>query len=74
MHDQVFLPFVVALEDESIVLADAGFNDAVGIPANLKLGPHRAWNERMLVETPLSLVITARIRSFIVFVPILKPV
>ena len=58
VHDQVFLPLVVALEDESIVLADTGFNDADGIPANLKLCPRGTWNERMLVETALSLVTT----------------
>lgn len=58
VHDQVFLPLVAALEDESIVLADTGFNDADGIPANLKLCPRGTWNERMLVETALSLVTT----------------
>jgi hypothetical protein len=56
VHDQTFLPLVSALEDESIVLADTGFNDADGIPANLKLCPRGTWNERMLVETALSLV------------------
>ena len=55
-HDQVFLPLVEAVEDVSIVLADTGFNDADGIPANLKLCPRGTWNERMLVETALSLV------------------
>lgn len=55
-HDQVFLPLVAALEDISIVLADTGFNDADGIPSNLKLCPRGTWNERMLVETALSLV------------------
>ena len=58
VHDQVFLPLVAALEAESIVLADTGFNDADGIPANLKLCQRGTWNERMLVETALSLVTT----------------
>lgn len=58
VHDQVFLPLVAALEDETIVLADIGFNDADGIPPNLKLCPRGTWNERMLVETALSLVTT----------------
>jgi hypothetical protein len=58
VHDQVFLPLVAALEEVSIVLADTGFNDANGIPANLKLCPRGTWNERMLVETMLSLVTT----------------
>lgn len=58
VHDQTFLPLVKALEEESIVLADTGFNDADGIPSNLKLCPRGTWNERMLVETALSLVTT----------------
>ena len=58
VHDQVFLPLVAALEEQSIVLADTGFNDADGIPANLKLCERGTWNERMLVETALSLVTT----------------
>jgi hypothetical protein len=56
VHDQVFLPLVAALEDESIVLADTGFNSATGILSNLKLCPRGTWNERMLIETGLSLV------------------
>jgi hypothetical protein len=58
VHDQVFLPLVAALEQESIVLADTGFRDADGIPTNLKLCPRGTWNERMVVETALSLVTT----------------
>lgn len=56
VHDQVFLPLVEQYEDESIVLADVGFNSAQGIPSNLKLCRRGTWNERMLVETALSLV------------------
>ncbi len=56
VHDQTFLPLVSDLEDERIVLAGTGFNDADGIPSNLKLCPRGTWNERMLVETALSLV------------------
>ena len=56
VHDQTFLPLVQGVEGESIVLADTGFNSADGIPSNLKLCPRGRWNERMLVETALSLV------------------
>ena len=56
VHDQVFLPLVAALEQKSIVLADTGFQDATGIPPNLKLCPRGTWNERMVVETALSMV------------------
>ncbi len=54
--DKVFLPMVVPFDGLTIVLADVGFKDAQGIPTNLKLCPRGTWNERMLVETALSLV------------------
>lgn len=56
VHDQIFLPLVQALEEETIVLADTGFNCAQGIPSNLKLCPRGTWNERMLIETAMSMV------------------
>lgn len=56
--DQVFLPMAEALEERSIVLADVGFKRAAGIPNNLKICPRGTWNDRMLVETMLSLVTT----------------
>ncbi|MBK8031244.1 MAG: hypothetical protein IPK17_17480 [Chloroflexi bacterium] len=37
VHDRVSLPLVTTQVDGSIVFADTGFNDANGIPANLKL-------------------------------------
>jgi hypothetical protein len=58
VHDQVFLPLVAALDERCIVLADVGFNCKAGIPTNLKLCPRGTWNDRMLVETALSLVTT----------------
>jgi hypothetical protein len=56
VHDQTFLPLVAAFDGQTIVLADSGFNRAAGIPRNLKLCPRGAWNERMIVETALSMV------------------
>lgn len=56
VHDQTFLPLIEPYVGATIVLADTGFADADGIPANLKLCPRGSWNERMLVETTLSLV------------------
>jgi hypothetical protein len=56
VHDQTFLPLVEALDGKSIVLGDVGFNRSSGIPANLKLCPRGTWNERMLIETVLSMV------------------
>ena len=40
----------------TIVLADFGKRDAEGVCENLKLCPKGAWNERMLIETALSMV------------------
>jgi hypothetical protein len=54
--DKTFLPLVEALEGQTIVLADVGFKDKDGIPDNLKLCPRGTWNERMVIETILSLV------------------
>lgn len=56
VHDQVFLPLVGPFNEQTIVLADTGFDRADGIPANLKLCPRGTWNERMVVETVLSMV------------------
>ena len=39
-----------------IVLSDTGFHAAEGDPANLKLCQHGAWEDRMLVETVLSML------------------
>jgi len=55
-HDQHFHPLIQRLIDVSIVLADFGFRSAGGIPENLKLCAKGTWNERMCVETALSMV------------------
>jgi len=56
VHDQAFLPVVEAVVDTSIVFADYGFRCAEGIPDNLNLCAKGTWNERMFVETALSMV------------------
>lgn len=43
-------------EAQTITLADLGFQSADGLPANLKLCARGTWNERMLIETVLSMV------------------
>jgi len=54
--DQNFHPMIAQLEGRSIVLSDLGFRSAEGVPSNLKLCAKGTWNERMLVETALSMV------------------
>lgn len=53
--DQRFAQVAAPFEGTTITLADQGFN-AVDRPANVKLCIRGEWNERMLVETVLSLV------------------
>jgi hypothetical protein len=54
--DQAFAPLAGHFDGRTITLADAGFRRADGQPPNLKLCPRGAWNERVLIETVLSLV------------------
>jgi hypothetical protein len=56
VHDQRFHPVMERHRDETIILADWGFRSVAGVPENCKLCPKGTWNERMLVETALSLV------------------
>jgi hypothetical protein len=53
--DQRFAPVAAPFAEGTISLADLGFA-AVERPPNLKLCARGEWNERMLVETVLSLV------------------
>src|SRR2546428_327994 len=43
-------------EDQMIVLSDTGFHAVEGDPSNLKLCPRGEWQDRMLVETVLSML------------------
>ena len=44
------------VEERMTVLSDTGFHAAEGDPSNLKLCPRGAWEDRMLVETVLSML------------------
>ena len=39
-----------------VILGDMGFHAREGDPSNLKLGERGQWNERMMVETVLSML------------------
>ena len=43
-------------EEQMIVLSDTGFHAAEGDPANLKLCQRGEWQDRLLVETVLSML------------------
>lgn len=56
VHDQHFHHVIERMNERSIVLADPGFRSVDGIPDNCKLCAKGTWNERMRVETALSMV------------------
>jgi len=44
------------VDGRMIVLSDTGFHAAAGDPSNLKLCQRGEWQDRMLVETVLSML------------------
>ena len=56
VKDKHFNPLVEPFIGQTIVLADYGFRDKVGVPENMKICKKGTWNERMCVETALSLI------------------
>ena len=54
--DNTFQWLIRQVEEQMIVLSDTGFHAAEGDPTNLKLCPRGEWQDRMLVETVLSML------------------
>jgi hypothetical protein len=54
--DHTFQWLIRQCEEQMIVLRDTAFHAAEGDPANLKLCQRGAWEDRMLVETVLSML------------------
>ncbi|MFN8531942.1 MAG: hypothetical protein U0556_00130 [Dehalococcoidia bacterium] len=54
-HDRRFLPLVAQLAGRTVTLADQSFGNGP-VPTNLKVCRRCQWNERILIETALSLV------------------
>src|SRR5260370_7873623 len=54
--DNTFQWLIRQFEERMIVLSDTGFHATEGDPANLKLCPRGEWQDRMLVETVLSML------------------
>ena len=54
--DNTFQGLIRACEEQMIVLSDTAFHAAEGDPTNLKLCPRGEWEDRMLVETVLSML------------------
>ena len=56
VHDTCFQPLVSGFQDEMVVFGDLGFHAREGDPSNLKLCRRGEWNQRMMVETVLSML------------------
>ena len=54
--DNTFQWLIRQVEERMIVLSDTGFHAAEGDPSNLKLCQRGEWQDRMLVETVLSML------------------
>jgi len=54
--DQTFQWLIRQCEEQRIVLSDTAFHAAEGDPSNLKLCQRGEWQDRMLVETVLSML------------------
>ena len=59
VHDSRFNHLIERFADRMVVLSDMGFHSAKGDPSNIKLCRRGEWNERMKVETVLSMLTVA---------------
>jgi len=58
VHDTTFHPLIRRFEDRTVVFSDFGFHAKEGDPTNLKVCEPFHHNERMIVETVLSMLTT----------------
>jgi hypothetical protein len=56
VYDATFQPLIEQVQEEMVVLADTHFHARAGDPPNLKVCRRGEWNERMGVETVLSML------------------
>ena len=56
VSDQTFQPLIRPFEERMMILSETAFQAAEGDPAHLKLCQRGEWNDRMLVETVLSML------------------
>ena len=56
VHDSKFQPLIKEFEDQMIILGDTGLHSKEGDPPNLKVCRRGEWNDRMVVETVLSML------------------
>ncbi len=58
VYDSTFQSLITPFEKVMIVLTDTGFHAQQGDPPNMKVCPRGTWNERMIIETVLSMLTT----------------
>jgi hypothetical protein len=56
VHDSKFKFKIEEFEGKMIILGDTGFHSKKGDPDNFKLCPRGTWNDRMVIETVLSML------------------
>jgi hypothetical protein len=56
VYDATFQPLIAQFAGEMIILTDSGFHAATGDPENMKVCHRGEWNDRMAVETVLSML------------------
>jgi hypothetical protein len=56
VSDQVFHPLIKKFDEQMIVFTDRGFHAKEGDPSNMKVCQRGTWNDRMTVETVLSML------------------
>jgi hypothetical protein len=56
VHDSTFQPLIKKYDEKMIVFGDGGFHSSDGDPSNFKLCHRGEWNNRMLIETVLSML------------------
>jgi hypothetical protein len=55
-HDTWFHPLIEVFQNSMVILGDRGFHAETGDPPNLKICRRGDWNDRMLIETVLSML------------------
>jgi hypothetical protein len=56
VHDSAFHPLIEKVKDQMVVFADSSFHAEGGDPPNLKICKRGEWNNRMMIETILSML------------------
>jgi hypothetical protein len=56
VHDSTFQPMVAQFAEQSVILVDSNFKAKADNPANMKVCKRGEWNDRMMVESVLSML------------------